>query len=84
MRVARDHGGTAWGVVFAYDRLATGRALGEYDSHSLMHYPPIGYSRNGQATIERSPRSATATNTAGCTDPGLRRGAQRGVAGPWS
>jgi len=41
--------------VFAYERLATGRALGEYDFDSLMHYPPIGYSRNGQATIEPRP-----------------------------
>jgi hypothetical protein len=42
--------------VFAYTRLATGRTLGEYDFDSLMHYPPIGYSQNGQPTIE--PRAA--------------------------
>jgi len=37
--------------VYAYDRFATARPLGEYDFDSLMHYPPIGYSANGQPTI---------------------------------
>ena len=31
--------------VYAYDRFATGRALGEYDFDSLMHYPPSGLQR---------------------------------------
>lgn len=54
--------------IFAYDRFATGRALGEYDFDSLMHYPPIGYSRNGQPTIEPRPAYRDRARAMGLTE----------------
>jgi hypothetical protein len=46
------------GFAYAFDLLATGRNLGEYDFDSLMHYPGYAYSGNGQPTIR--PRAAFA------------------------
>jgi hypothetical protein len=46
------------GFAYAFDLLATGRNLGEYDFDSLMHYHATAYSGNGQPTIQ--PRAAFA------------------------
>ena len=53
--------------VFAYDRFATARTLGENDFDSLMHYPSIGYSANGQPTIVPRPEYRDRARNMGLT-----------------